>query len=164
MKILLTGAIGVGKSTVVEGALRLWRGSFGGFRTARCPGGYRIVDLSTGRAALIARKGSRGLIHNPSAFESLGVEAITNALLSKELLVMDELGFLELAAPRFQAAVFAALRSKKPVLGVLKRERNGFLDGIRALSEVTLIEVRKDNRDGLPLEIAQLLGAEVLMR
>ncbi|MCR4404439.1 MAG: nucleoside-triphosphatase [Candidatus Acetothermia bacterium] len=159
MKVLLTGGLRVGKSTVVERVLELWPDSFGGFRTIRCPGGYKIVDLATGQAALIARNGKSGLIQYPAAFEEVGVAAIARALDSKDLVVMDELGFLELAAPRFQEAVLAALRGAKPVLGVVKQERNPFLDKIRALQEITLVEVRKENRDLLPIEIARLLMA-----
>jgi nucleoside-triphosphatase len=162
MKVLLTGEVGVGKSTVVERVSQLLRASFGGFRTVRCPTGYRIVDLVSGEEGLIARTGNDGLIPYPAAFEDVGVGAIARALAYKDLLVMDELGFLELDAPRFQKAVFTALQGPKPVLGVLKREPNSFLDSIRALDEITLIEVREDNRDRLPAEIARLLSAEVL--
>jgi len=165
-KILLTGEVGVGKSTVVDRVLHLLDFPFGGFRTERLSAGgrligFRIVDIGTYSAGPIAKIAGEGrLIPHPQAFEDIGVQAIDRALASKDLIVMDELGFLELEAPRFQEMVLAALKGPKPVLGVLKRGHNSFLDGIRALDDVEVIEVREDNRDRLPLEIAKALKGD----
>ncbi len=162
MKILLTGRVGVGKTTALNRTLALLGTAPGGFRTERCwlsegLQGYRIVDLVSGRAALIGKVLASGrVIPCPQGFEEVGVEALQRAM-ERELIVMDELGFLELGAPRFQEEVFAALRSSKPVLGVLKQERNSFLDAIRALAGIKLLELQEENRDRLPLEIVRLL-------
>jgi nucleoside-triphosphatase len=157
-KVFLTGEVGVGKTTVVIKVLDLLGGSQGGFRTERCPEGYKIVDIQTGSERLIATLDERGALKpHPQAFEQIGVAAIERASASEGLVVMDELGFLELEAPRFQQAVFAALRGPHPVLGVLRSAHNDFLDAIRALDNVEVIEVRQDNREGLPEEIAELL-------
>lgn len=102
-------------------------------------------------------KRDRALVPYPEGFEDVGVKAIKRALACRDLIVMDELGFLELEAPRFQEAVFAALKGPQPVLVVLKKAQNSFLDGIRSLEEIEVIEVREDNRDRLPGEIAEHL-------
>lgn len=153
----------MGKSTIVNRALQLLHLPYGGFRTERLLregglNGFRITDIVTGKAGLIARiDGEGGLIPHPEAFERIGVEAINRALTSKsrELIVMDELGFLELGAPRFQEMIFLALKRPKSVLGVLKLAHNSFLDKIRAMDEIEIVEVREDNRDGLPLAIVK---------
>lgn len=159
-KVFLTGEVGVGKTTVLTKVLGLFSGSHGGFRTERCPEGYKIVDIQTGSESPIATVDERGSLKSrPQGFEKIGVRAINRASVSEDLIVMDELGFLELGAPRFQEAVFAALRSPQPVLGVLRKGRNSFLDRIRELDNVEVIEVREDNREGLPEELAQLLSS-----
>jgi len=165
VKILLTGAVGSGKSTVVDGVLRLLQVAYGGFRTTRClvdnrRAGFTITDIMTGATALIAEFSADGeLIAHPEGFETIGVRAIKRALAAEEIeiIVMDELGFLELGAPRFQAAVLQALHGPKPVLGVLKQRHNSFLDEIRMLHNVRIINVDKHNRDRLPAEIAPAL-------
>ncbi|MGQ9477124.1 MAG: nucleoside-triphosphatase [Candidatus Bipolaricaulia bacterium] len=170
MKILLTGRVGVGKTTALNRTLALLGIEPGGFRTERywliSEGlqGYRIVDLASGRAALIGKVLASGrVIPCPQGFEEVGVEALQRALEREfELIVMDELGFLELGAPRFQGEVFAALRSSKPVLGAIKPIHNPFLDAIRALPGLKVIEVQEESRDRLPFEIAKLLGMEAL--
>jgi nucleoside-triphosphatase len=164
VKILLTGRPGVGKTAALNRALALLEVEPGGFRTERCRlaeglQGYRVVDLVTGRAAPIGKVVAGRLIPYPQGFEDVGVEAIQEAM-ERELIVMDELGFLELGAPRFQEAVLATLRGPKPVLGVIKPERNSFLDAVRAIAGLKVIEVREENRARLPFEIVGLLRAE----
>lgn len=161
MKILLTGRSGAGKTTVLNRALTLLGVEPGGFRTERCrlEGGllgYRIVDLLTGRAAPIGKVIEGRPVPLPEGFEEVGVEALHRAM-ERDLIVMDELGFLELSAPLFQEAVLAALTGPKPVLGAIKPVRNAFLDAVRASPGLELIEVREENRDRLPLELARLL-------
>lgn len=157
-KVFLTGDRGVGKTTVVTEVLDLLGVSHGGFRTKPCPGGYKIVDIGSGSETPIAKVDERGAWKpHPAGFEQIGVEAMERALRSKNLILMDELGFLELGAPRFQQAVLAALKGPQPVLGVLRSAHNDFLDAIRALDNVEVIEVREDNREDLPEEIAELL-------
>lgn len=158
----MTGELGAGKTTVVQKVLGHLNTSAGGFRTERCPAGFKITDIQTGNEGLIATVGEGGaLIPHPQVFEDIGVRAIRRALASEDLIVMDELGFLELKAPRFQEAVFAALKGSRPVLGVLKSAHNDFLDGVRALDNVEVIEVREDNRDRLPGEIAARLDSRM---
>ncbi len=148
----------MGKTTVVQRVLGHLNTSGGGFRTERCPAGFKITDIQTGSEALIAAVGEGGaLIPHPHVFEDIGVKAIRRALASEELIVMDELGFLELGAAKFQEAVVATLQSPQPVLGVLKKARNSFLDMICEMDGVEVIEVREDNRDRLPGEIAERL-------
>jgi nucleoside-triphosphatase len=164
IKIFLTGEVGAGKSTVVNKVLDLLGLSPGGFRTERClmDGrviGFRIVDVVTGNEGVMATIDERDrLVPHPEVFADVGVRALNRALACKDLIVMDELGFLELKAPQFQEAVLAALKGPKPILGVLKLAYNSFLDRIRGLNDVEVIEVREDNRDRLPMEIVQLLS------
>ena len=47
-----------------------------------------------------------------------------------------------------------------PVLGVVKPERNPFLDAVRAHPRTAVLEVTAENRDGVPARIGALLGWE----
>jgi nucleoside-triphosphatase THEP1 len=88
--------------------------------------GFSIRDIATGRTAPVAHFDENGnLCPHPEGFETVGVEAVLSPLRDApagavRLMVMDELGFLERDSPRFQDAVFKALRSPLPVLGTLK--------------------------------------------
>lgn len=64
-------------------------------------------------------------------------------------MLMDELGFMENEAELFQEAVIETLKSGVPVLGVVKKKSSPFLDRVRALAGVRIIEVTEENRDSL---------------
>ena len=71
----------------------------------------------------------KGLTVFPDALERRGVE-ILKAARNKKIILMDELGRFELLAPRFSETVFTVLQNSLPVIGVLKKERNPFIDQI----------------------------------
>jgi nucleoside-triphosphatase len=156
-KTFLTGKIGVGKSTVVDKLLVTIDLSFGGFRTLpvikeQRLKGFKIRDIETGKEESIAFFGNDFLIHPViDGFESLGVKSLKDALENKELIVMDELGFLESEAESFKAKVLEVLKSDRSVLGVMKIDRNPFLDEVAKYVEI--VEVTEKNRDNLSQEL-----------
>ena len=93
----------------------------------------------------------------PEVFDREGT-ALLRAEGPFDLLLMDELGRLELRAEAFRAAVLSALDGNVPVLGVVKPESNPFLDAVRAHPRTVVLEVAGENRDGIPARIGDLLG------
>jgi nucleoside-triphosphatase len=160
-KIFLTGKIGVGKSTVLNSTLRGLDLSYGGYRTLPIMEhnnlkGFKIVDIETGEEEKIAYFDRDFLIHSViGGFENLGVKSLKAALERKELIVMDELGFLESVAESFKNTVFEALKSDKFVFGVIKIDRNPFLDEVAKYVEI--IEVNMENREILPEKLRREL-------
>jgi nucleoside-triphosphatase THEP1 len=67
-----------------------------------------------------------------------------------KIIVMDELGFMELPARAFTEAVMRALDGEVPVLGVLRKDSNPFLDAVGTHPKVRVVEVTEANRDALP--------------
>lgn len=170
--LFLTGPKHVGKTTILDGAVAHAVGCasarascpVGGFRVEREYDGrrlraFRIVDVASGKSAPIASARKGGWDVNAVGFETVGAEAVADAARSARLIVMDELGRFELAAPGFQAAVMKALSSPVPVLGVLKADSNPFLDAIRARDDTTILEVTEANRDGVMLRVQDWLAS-----
>lgn len=167
MNIFLTGPIQIGKSTAIKRylatnpALRL-----GGFVTVSRPMDADTIGVyiqppvfaeSDCDGAHLAglRGGRRGGI--PETFETTGL-AILDASGPFDLLLMDELGRMELRSPRFCARVLSLLEGDTPVLGVVKPESNALLDAVRAHPKTVLLEVTEENRDDIPRRIARELG------
>ncbi len=153
--IFISGPIGAGKSTAINEALKLLNVKSGGFITKpliynKSLKGFKIIDLLTNAEAEIARFDEKYLIHPLiDGFENLGVKAIENALKENcEIVIMDELGFLEDRAEKFQEAVFKALLSKKPVIGAMKNEKTQFLNKVSKLA--TVIKITNKNRSTIP--------------
>ena len=157
--LFLTGAVGVGKSTVLRRVLDRIPAHVGGFLTERTNADRRkprfaFRDLRTGTSVPLARWTAVGLHADESVFVDAGVPALRRARERVELLVMDELGRMELEAPVFQREVLTALNGRTPVLGVLKAERNPFLDRVRAHPAVDVWAVTEENREALVDRVA----------
>lgn len=116
--LFLTGAIGCGKSTAIANALGEKITRCGGFLTRRhrephlhftmeSPDGQlceTFLDFPDGKPRL-----------NREVFDRLGV-----SLLKGNVLVLDEIGGIELLCPEFSAALNGLLQSDVPIIGVMK--------------------------------------------
>ena len=167
-KILICGPQGVGKSTLIRRLTALYPGPVSGFVTKRetvadgeglfpiyihpaaCPEARRQY----GPENLIGRCDSRRSVRCTPVFDDWGPRllevCIARALaLRPGLLLMDELGFLERDAHRFQEAVLAALRGDQPVLAAVKNRNDPFLQAVRGVPGVRVLYITRENREGL---------------
>jgi nucleoside-triphosphatase len=158
--VLLTGPPGVGKTTIIKKVINSITMKKGGFYTEEIRRdnkrvGFKIVSF-LGEEEVLAHINSRSRYRvgkygvNVKAFEKVGIPAILDAISNKDLIIIDELGRMELYSEEFQKIVIRALDSEKPLLGVIQLHRNYFLDSIRERRDVKIIKVNEKNRDGLP--------------
>jgi nucleoside-triphosphatase len=83
--------------------------------------------------------------------DRIGIEAIVSAIKHADLIVIDEVGPMELTSRRFKEAVQAALACGKPLLGTVHRNaQDPLVNAIRRDRSVEVIEVTNENRDSLP--------------
>jgi nucleoside-triphosphatase len=171
-KVLLTGRPGCGKTTLIKRVVNNLPQRAGGFyteeirdsesvreRSGGTRAGFKIVTLD-GEEAVFAhvdfktpdRVGKYGL--DLSALERIGVGAIRQAIQARHLVVIDEIGPMEIRSPIFREAVNEALESKVPLLGTIFARPLPFTDAVKSRPDVTLIEVRPDNRERLVSELS----------
>ncbi|MDR2360788.1 MAG: nucleoside-triphosphatase [Oscillospiraceae bacterium] len=154
MNTFLTGEPGVGKSTIIEEAIRELRNygkSVAGYYTTREITSERktfwINDYVTGESVVMAVGDSNGNFEvNYDAFEIFAAEAISRPA---DVIVLDELGVFEEPCEKFKATVYELLGKPQTVLGVLKLRGGEFLDSIKAREDVRITEVTIENRDSL---------------
>lgn len=122
-RLFLTGDMGCGKSTAIVTALGDKLPQCGGFLTRRVfredgsLQGYEICSTngSENMEFLVFFDGKP--VFYPVSFETFGVKQLKG-----KVLVLDEIGGVELLCPRFREALEEVLSSGVPVLGVLKGE------------------------------------------
>jgi len=84
--------------------------------------------------------------------EEIGVESIYDALGNKALVVIDEIGPMEIASIKFRIAVWDVLKSDCTLLGTIVKRSLPFTDDIK-ISCKNMIEVDLRNREKIPGEI-----------
>jgi nucleoside-triphosphatase len=165
--ILLTGVPRIGKTTVIESIAAALGDRVGGIitREIREGGrrtGFSIESLDGERRVLASRRQRNGPRVGPYGvnvgnLEAVGIRALDRALKEKSIIIIDEIGKMELISAEFRAMIMRALDSRIPVVATLGIARNPFLDGIRGRTDVSLIEVTNENRMDLPRQILKLL-------
>jgi nucleoside-triphosphatase len=96
-----------------------------------------------------------------SKFESVSVKAIRDACDSCDVIVIDEVGKVEVESQAFIDAVKYALDAGKPMILTLhKKSRNPLLQDIRRRDDVRILEVTPTNRNLLPHKIIRLMNGE----
>jgi nucleoside-triphosphatase len=165
--ILLTGQPGCGKTTLIKRVIAQLDCVFGGFYTEeiRSEGirrGFRIVTLD-GQEGILAHESIDGPPRiskygvDLECLEQVGVASIRRALDTADLIVIDEIGPMELFSEGFCQAVLEALADNKPVLGTIVLRSKPFSDQIKARDDVTVIEITPRNRDELVGRIIEML-------
>ncbi|MDD1736660.1 MAG: NTPase [Methanothrix sp.] len=171
LRIAVTGPPGIGKSTVVAGVVQKmtsapgWR--VGGvlardkrYKDRRI--GFELLDLASGTVGVLADETGSGpqlgkyRVH-PEDLDGIGAAAVENAL-KCDLIVVDEVGPMELSSRKFVSAVEMAIASSKPMLVVLHEWSNHRL-AKKIRSTFQVIAVSRENRDSLVEEIARALKA-----
>ncbi|MFQ5908731.1 MAG: NTPase [Thermoplasmata archaeon] len=95
------------------------------------------------------------------ALNGIGVAAVRRATEGADIVVVDEVGKMEMESEEFVEAVKDALDSEKPVILTLhKKSRNPLLQDIRRRDDVRILEVTPVNRNLLPYKIVGLLKGE----
>src|SRR5207237_7951480 len=103
------------------------------------------------------RLGKYGL--NLSILETIAVAALRAAVPARQLVVIDEIGPMEIRSATFRDAVNEVLDSRAPVLATITARSFPFTDAIKKRPDVTMIEVRPNNRDQLVTELSDQLMA-----
>jgi len=154
---LLTGGPGVGKTTIIRRVLREARPSAGGFYTEeiRLGGvreGFRIVTLD-GSEAVLAHERNKGRHRvgkygvDVAAMDTTGVPAIRDAVRSSDVVVIDEIGRMELFSSLFRSAVTEALDSGRKVIGTIMLAPDAWADGVKRRPDVEIVPVTRSNHE-----------------
>ncbi len=168
--LLLTGHPRCGKTTIIKKVISRLGDRAGGFYTEEIsgPGGRKGFTLITldGRRAVLAHKdlagpgvptvGRYGV--NVKVVEELGLRALEDAAAAGKIVIVDEIGKMELLSTRFQQAVLKLILGPATILGTIVYQPDPRADLFKTLAQVTLWEVDPLKRDELPQRVLEWLG------
>ena len=165
--ILLTGRPGCGKTTLIRRVLEQYPRDAGGFYTQEIREGgirkgFEIITL-VGERGILAhvdiissqRVGKYKL--DLDTFERLAIPAVQGAVERGALVVIDEIGPMEIRSKVFREVVMQAIQSGAKVLGTIVKRSIPFTDGIKGMEGVEVIEVTLDNRREMEMAIVDML-------
>ena len=158
MKIFLTGERGIGKSTIISKVLaELSQCSLGGFFT-RPDGEYIKMYPAADENAAGFVVGKRKVSGFTEAFDTDGVDLLKRSL-SSDLIILDEIGWMESSAEKFSSAIMDILSSDKNVLGVLRLGcETELAKAIKKDTSVKIIRITEENRNDIVKELVTLFS------
>ena len=168
--ILLVGRPGIGKTTLMKRlAHHLRRFPVDGFLTEESREEERRVGfwLSSldGRQVLLAHRQLDSPVHvgpykvNVSVLEQVAVPIIQRAITQATILLMDELGTMELTSKAFEQAVQQAFDRGPAIVATAGVAPLPFLDALKRRKDVELIPLSPSNRAAVEEELTARLTA-----
>ena len=177
IKIGLSGLPGVGKTTTLIKTIEILEEEgyvVGGMITEELREngkrtGFYVLDWMSKEKKVFAHKdfesrhrvGKYGI--DIKALEEVGIKALQDAIEKADVIVIDEIGKMEVESKKFVQTVRDILDMDKHMIMTLhKKSRNSLLQEIRRRDDIRMLEVTPINRNLLPFKIVQLIKGERL--
>jgi len=166
---LLTGRPGTGKTRLIKEAIAGISGKAGGFYTEEIRSGgvrqgFKLVTLD-GQSAVLAHV----KMHSPhrvskygvdiDSLDRVGVAALRQAARQCDLVVVDEIGKMELFSASFKKAILEIICSEKRVLGTIMLNSHPWANAIKRRPQVDLVPVTGANYHQALAELRHWLKA-----
>jgi nucleoside-triphosphatase len=167
--LLLTGPPGSGKTSLIKQAVAGLKVKAGGFYTEEIKSrgvrqGFRLVTLD-GATAVLSHLSFQGP-HRVSKYgvdvaslDKVGVAAIERAAEECQLVVIDEIGKMELLSARFRQTLWNIVNSGQRLLATIMLNPNPDADAIKSRPQARLVNVTRSNHDEVMAEIRDWLNA-----
>ncbi len=172
MRVLISGLPGVGKTTLVKEIVALFPSKFGGFITEEVRDnngkrtGFLISDLHGNSELfasiyfnspyLVARYGV-----DIERFEKFAIPALEDAMSKERIVVIDEIGKMELISQRFRKIVLEIFSLDKKVLATIKLKYDTFTEKLKMTSGTSLFILERGNYNDIKSSVIKALELEI---
>ncbi len=166
--IFITGKPGCGKTTLIKEILKELKIPAQGFFTEeiREKGkrvGFKIKTLNQ-KEGILAHKDLKSQFRvskygvNLKDLEEIGVKELEKGLEKEHLLIVDEIGKMELFSQRFKDIILRSLESKNKVLGTIMIKENPFSKKIKKRRDTKIFYLTPENKKRIKKEILKILN------
>jgi len=157
--ILICGRPGVGKTTLMKKVAKNLGEKASGFYTEEIREekgrvGFKIKNLE-GKEGILAHINCKSPYRvgkykvNLKEFEEISLSSIERGIKEEKIIIIDEIGKMELYSKKFRQVVIQALDSPNNVIATIPAYKNEFLEKIRQRRDVEIHEVTEENREKL---------------
>lgn len=161
--ILITGPPASGKSTFIQDIIKGRKAC--GILTPeiRKDGerwGFKVINIRTGHEAVFASMEMKPHVVSKYGvhvdhFETIAVPAIEEGIKSNSIIVIDEIGNMELLSEKFKKLVLKALDTKRVLATISLKTKNEFVDKIKSRADVRVHYLTRANFDRIEKEIKE---------
>lgn len=162
--IFITGERGIGKSTLINKVIKNVDSSIGGFIQEKiftdkttCFNVISLYNLKDSYTIGIYDNEKELLLSDVNVFNVISKDILLKSLENRELIILDELGFMEENSMLFKDSIIKILNSGTPVLGVLKECDGNFVQQIKMREDVHVIKINENNRNSMEDKILHML-------
>jgi nucleoside-triphosphatase len=167
-RVFLTGEPGCGKTTAIKNIIQILRSQglrvggmvSGEIRENGLRVGFSLEDILTHATGILAHIDQKEGPHvgkyrvKLDDLASVGVAAIKRAVKEADVIVVDELGPMELTSPVFIQTVQDTIVTPKHLLGTIhKRASHPLVMEIKSDPRFQILDVTSQNRDRIPGEV-----------
>jgi len=165
--ILITGYPGAGKTTLINKLVKQLSCTIDGFYTHEMKKhgrriGFYITDFDGNQMVMASEKSASQYRVNKygvniDAFEKVGIPAMERALQSADLVVIDEIGRMEMFSTKFCEKLRKVFDADKPLLATIKKIDCALTKELKEREDVQIFEVTKQNRNVIIDEVKRAL-------
>lgn len=176
LKVGISGAWGARKTETLESIIRMLSDEdieVGGMVTEPIMEdnrrvGFQVMDWSTKEKAVFAHLDLdspteiKGYGVNLDSLNEVGVKAIKDAAKEKEVVLIDEIGKMQVESEKFKEVVSKIFEIDKPLIITFeKKSRNTLLQDLRRRDDVRMLELTDVNKNLLPYKVVELIKEEL---
>ncbi|MBI4387277.1 MAG: AAA family ATPase [Elusimicrobia bacterium] len=169
--LFLAGTPGVGKTSLIKEITLAHRDRLGGFYTEqiledRKRSGFKIVTFRREEALLASktlvsktRLNKYGI--DLDALERVAVASLVAARRESPVIVIDEIGAMEMLSEAFRKEVLECLACPKPVLATIRRGSKLLTESVERFAQTDVVELDRGNYETVRGEVRRWLEARL---
>ncbi|MDP8024108.1 MAG: NTPase [Nitrososphaeria archaeon] len=174
---VITGPPGIGKTTALVKLVKMLRNAgveVDGFYSVEVKEkgerkGFSFVDVVTGETAELASLSGDGIRFGRYRVKVKNIDEFVPRVIHRaaeyaEVIVIDEIGPMELFSGSFRKAVEELLKTDKAVIAVVHRSFSHDLMKEILKSAKATVEVTESNRDSVPEQLYEMLKSDRILK